>query len=237
MNQKKCKGLAVLDFDGTLSKGFISMGFLDYLAKLEVYSSECYKEQMRILSDYKAGRLHYEKWCYQWGQLWAKGLKGRSVRTVNKCAAKFFKSFRKNIYFDSYKVIRLLKNNNYKVVILTMAAKEMISLAAKDFGADIFFSTEVESKKGVYTGRLLTDIHVPGGKEESLRKLLQRGDYQKTIGFGDSKSDVEFMKLLDLRIAFNPVPEMKMFCKKYKWDIIYLDGKRNAVGKVKKIIS
>lgn len=228
--------LAVFDFDGTLSRDYISMNFLDYIFERGLYSKKSYDEQMNLLARLKKAEITYDNWCEKWAEVWALGLKGQNAEEVRKCALDFFETFKKNIYPTSYEIIKHFKSEDYKVIFLSIGAVEVISLAARELGVDEVYGTELEIKKGVYTGKILTDFHRENGKEKFLREFLKGKSYDESVGFGDSDSDVGFMALLKKQIALNPSPKMEDSCNKNGWHVFRLN-ERGVVDKIKKIIS
>ncbi len=57
--------IALIDLDGTLSEGYISMDFLEYLYRNGAYDVGVYRNQMTLLDEYKQGLLSYDNWCRQ----------------------------------------------------------------------------------------------------------------------------------------------------------------------------
>ena len=234
MNMRKQK-LAVCDFDGTLSKGYVSMEFLDYLYERKAYSKDSYKEQMRLVELHKQGRLGYDDWCYQWGEVWAQGLKGQSTEKIAEHAASMFMDFKRNIYHVSYDIINHLEQTGYYVVCLSLGAFEVINLAAKELGMHKTYATRLASEKGIYTGKPSTDLHTPLGKEVLLQKIMKEYDPANSIGLADSNTDIGFLKLLEHPIAANPSEKMLAYANHNNWKIINLDKPGHALSVVKEL--
>jgi phosphoserine phosphatase len=211
---------AILDFDGTLSKGFISMAFIEYLHVSGAYSEECYKEQMEILKMYKNKELPYDDWCERWGVLLAEGLRGRRTDDISKQASSFFETFKPNIHMSSYELVHGLKELGFVPVLMSMSAYEAVSLAAKDLGIGIVYGTVSEKRDGTYTGRVETGLHLPGGKEEALRRFSAKSSLEGSIGFGDSISDRGMLEMVGVSIALNPTEELKRLAEKRHWQIL-----------------
>jgi HAD superfamily phosphoserine phosphatase-like hydrolase len=231
------KKIAVFDFDGTLAHGYISMKFLDYLYERKLYLKKSYEDQMKALDGYKNKKISYDKWCELWAIYWAEGLNKQKEIEVKKQAIGFFKNFKKNIYPASFEIINLLKKSKYKTICLSIGAYEVINLGAKELGMHETYSTKCEVQNGIYTGKLSTDLHLPGGKERLLKELLKKYDKRKSLGFGDSHSDIGFINLLNLKIALNPNEKLKEYAENNKWLVFNLDkDHEKIIGELKKII-
>jgi len=233
------KKLAVLDFDGTLSNGYISMEFLDYLYAKEIYPSELYDQQMEIFEQVKSGDLSYDDWCEQWARLWALGLKGQKVKDITRKAKYFFRSFKKNIYPASYKLIQYLKELDYYVVCLSAGEHELIELATSELGMHDFWASCLSFDQGTmeYNGRDLVHLYRPDAKKRILRSVIfsDEGLTRKgSIGMGDSLSDADFMELLENPIATNPTNGLADHAKANNWPI--LDLKTLEIEKVTNVI-
>ncbi len=214
MKLKKTKGsikkIAFCDFDGTLSKGYISMEFLDYVHAQKIYSEQCYEKQMDLYSQVKNKKIGYDYWCDKWGELWAAGLKGQTYDLINKHAQDFFQQFKGNIYASSYQLIKNLKEAGYYVIMASVGAYEVVNIAASTLGMDECYATKLEFKDAICTGKLTTNIHIPGGKEKALNKIIKEKNvpFENCMALGDSASDMEMFELVKTPIALNPTPEL-----------------------------
>lgn len=229
------KKVAFIDFDGTLSKGYISMGFLDYLFKRKLYPSALYRKQMELLKKHKEGKLSYGDWCCQWGILWARGLKGKKVKEIEGKAKSFFKGFEANIYPSSYKLIKILKEKGYHTLLVSTSAYETISLAAAHLGIDEIHSTKVSSSNGIYLGYAETNLHMPEGKKDFVDKIVNSGKYNRcnSIALGDSINDAPMLEKADIPIALNPSKELTSLAKQNKWIIL---NHKNVASKIKHLL-
>ncbi len=230
MNKKEVeKKLAILDFDGTLSKGYISMDFMEYLNQHNphLYNHGVYGDQQKLLNNLEKGEINYEKWIELWANLWAEGIYCNLKKEMDRLAEDFFTKFKKNIYPSSYKLVKILKANGYYVVLLSVGSYEVISLAGKELGVDEVIATrcQIYEKHGgekIYTDKLITGLHLPGGKKKALEKILKREEFslEESLAAGDSEeSDLEVLKMVDIPIALNPHIKLRIFAEERGWHI------------------
>ena len=154
----KTNKIAFCDFDGTLSRGYISMDFLDSLVANSLYLKKSYDNHMALLDSLKEGDISYDDWCLEWGLEWARGLKDQLVSNIDNHAKEFFDVFKGNIYSSSYHVVELLKEKGYTVNSLSVGASEVIKYAAKNLGMNDVYATELEKASGKYTARSKTNL-------------------------------------------------------------------------------
>jgi HAD superfamily phosphoserine phosphatase-like hydrolase len=227
--------IALFDFDGTLSQGYISMEFLYWLTEQNIYPQELCRQQKDLAQGNKEGRVSYEDWCDQWGILWAKGLAGQKVSVVEKAAKDFFEKFKVNIYPSSYKLIQLIKSRGFRTMQVSTAAFEVTSLAEKELAIDETHSTQVGTENGVYTDQLLTKFHMPIGKKEFIEKLITCGEYDMStsMAFGDSIHDAAMLEKAKFPIALNPTKELADLARKNNWLIL---NHHNVVNRINKLL-
>lgn len=212
------KNIAFIDFDGTLSSGYISMEFLDAVYKKGLYDKKQYKLQMDMLKQLNEGSLGYDEWCQKWGEVWAEGLKGVKADAVEKEAFDFFNKFKSKIHESSYTLISLLKKEGFHTTIVSVGASEVIDLAAKELKVDTCYATRLEVDD-VYTGNILTKQHVPGGKIETVESLLGSGKYLRSVAIGDSVGDIGMLEKAEIAIALNASDGLKKEAEKRGWNV------------------
>lgn len=229
------KKIALFDFDGTLSQGYISMEFLYWLTEHNIYPQELCRQQKDLAEGSKQGKISYEDWCDQWGILWAKGLADKKVSLVEKAAQDFFQKFKTNIYPSSYKLIELIKSRGYRTLQVSTAAFEVANLAARELGIDETHATQVGIKNGLYTNELLTKFHTPIGKKEFMEKLTASGEYDMSTStaFGDSIHDAGILEQVKYPVALNPTKELTDLAKKNNWLIL---DHYNVIERINKLL-
>jgi len=218
MEMKNIAKIAFCDFDGTLSKGFISMEFLEYVYKNRAYSKQNYKNQMDLYTQAKDKKISYEYWCKRWGEEWAAGLKNQTYNAIWEQAKEFFKQFKSNIYNSSYQLIKNLKEADYYIITISVGAYDVVNLAASALGMDECYATKLKFKNNICIGKLATNIHIPGGKEKAIKRIAKEKDvlFENCIALGDSASDMEMFSLVKKPIALNPTPELLKLAQQKK---------------------
>ena len=210
--------LLVSDFDGTLSKRYMSMDFMEYLNAIGLYSPESYEKQNVLLELKKEDKITYEEWCSNWGEEWGRGLMGQSVEKIHDEAINFFHDFKHNIHDISYDFVHRFKEKEYVTMLLSVGAYEVVSLAGIHLDFDKFYGTQAKSENGIYTGELETRIHEPLGKEMIVRNIIGSNyDTKKSVGVGDSFSDLGFMKILGNQVALNADEKLSYYANKHGW--------------------
>ncbi|MBU2590051.1 MAG: HAD-IB family hydrolase [Nanoarchaeota archaeon] len=228
--------IAFCDFDGTLSQGYISMDFMDYLFKENLYAKESYEKQMQYFKETKTGKLSYDAWCEKWGQEWANGLKGQDSNLIQIKSSEFFHNFKQNIYDSSYGLMNYLKQKGYTLLLISAGAYEVVSLAALELGMYKAYSTKNHIENNIYTGKLKTNIHLLGGKRKKIKNIsdTKKIPLENCIAMGDSISDIEMLELVGIPIVLNPSLDLFDFTKEKKWTIF---KHNNILEEIKKLLN
>jgi len=213
--------IAFFDFDGTLSRDYISLDFLDFLLKAKAYPPVLYRQQRNMLKANQKGLLSYGDWCAKWGSVWAEGLAGSQVLKIEKLAKELFKKFKKRIYFSSYELIKVLKKKGYYTLLIGAGAFEVVNLAAKDLGIDEVQATKILVKNGVYTDKLITNFHQPQGKRKFMEGIVKSKKYDlaRSVAFGDSIHDLGMLEKVEFPVALNPSKELLTLAQSKGWPL------------------
>ncbi len=228
------KKIVLFDFDGTLSQGYISMAFLEWLSKSKIYPTELYQQQLKLVEANKQNKISYAEWCRQWGILWAEGLVNKTTTRIRESAQEFFEEYKTNIYSSSYQLVELFQKKEYYTFMITTAAQEVSYLAGKELGMDKTYGTEVLVNNDRYTNQLITKFHLPIGKKEFIEKIIKSGKYEMntSVAFGDSMHDAAMLEKVKFPIALNPTKELFSLAQKNNWLILNYDNVIRQINKL-----
>jgi len=233
--------LALLDFEGTLSTGSISVEFIMYLNRERVLQSEIARRVLDAKWKKDEGRVSNEEWIKTLIESWGDGVKGRNSREISEHASKFFREFSPKIYSSSYDLVSFLKAMHYHPITVSASIYEVVALGAKALGVPEIYCSVAETINGVYTGRIETDIHLPNGKTRVFSGLVRRFDMRDSMAFGDSMSDHGMLEMVEKPVALNPVEELRAIAERRKWTVLnnktVLEGVRRVVKERRRIYS
>ncbi|MBI5064790.1 HAD family phosphatase [Candidatus Woesearchaeota archaeon] len=214
-----CNKAVYSDFDGTLSDSDISMEFLNFLFENKLYSGKSYEEQMKLVKRFEERSISYEQWTDAWAVAWAQGLKGQEEEIINSASGDFYPSFRNNIYKSSFDLMKVFRDKNFYSVLVSVSAQEVINIAAQDLKMDDVIATRCETNGGIYTGRLLSNLHTLEGKEEAIRKYIFGTPLflDLSVALGDTEHDAGMLSLVAHPVALNPSVSLDKIAKKNNW--------------------
>lgn len=202
----KLSKVVFTDIDGTLLKGFITINFVEYLYKKNIFNKVQYSKQMKLMALFKDGKISFLGWLKKWASIWGEGIKGKKKKSIQYHANKFFPTFLSNIYPSSKELINYFHEKGYVVVGVSVGVEEVDLLVKKYLGLDYLLSSSVSTKGGVYTSKVKTRLHLKNGKKLAVLSLFNKDkvNFSACIGIGDSEFDEQFIDLMGKKIALNP---------------------------------
>ena len=207
--------IAFLDFDGTLSPGYVSMAFHQHLAEQGLYSPHELRRQQHYRLRMELGKLSFEDWV-RTIERWGPAFRGRSAADVEAAGREFAAVW--PLYDSTPEVVRRVREKGYTPLLLSAAQEEVIRPLAASLGMDTL-CTALEKDSGIFTGKLLTSFHLPQGKQDAVRAYLSQvgATPEDCLAMGDSPHDVPLLELVGRPIALNPRPELEAIARQRGW--------------------
>ncbi|MCD6372928.1 MAG: HAD-IB family phosphatase [Thermococcus sp.] len=178
--------LIAFDLEGTLVKSVSS--WVELHKKFGTWEKG--KEYAEL---FFAGKIDYVEWADLDASLW----KGRTKEEIMEWANSVE-------YMDGAReLIEFLRENNFKIAILSSGLMCLARRIARELGVDYVFANELIFENGVVTGKVnpIVDFQSKG---TILRKLKEELRPELTIAVGDGYNDLSMFKEADVSIAINP---------------------------------
>ncbi len=227
------KKIAIFDIDGTIFRKNLHFELISELVWLKIFSQSVKKELVRLYSNWLEHRGTYESYRDALVNLYAKQIKGCSIKDVI-LASKNVVPFHKNrTYVFAEKLIARLRKDNYHIIAVSGSPIEIV----KEFNRlhlkfDEVFGTVYETnKQKIYTGK---ERFAPvRNKGQLIKQYVFENDLDldDSYGVGDTESDAGFLDLVDNPIAFNPNYNLKKIAEKNNWKIIV--EKKDVIYEIK----
>ncbi len=202
--------LLVVDLDGTITKSDNLIEFSYFMILKERRIRFLLVFPLLLLLKFKLINNIRFKILYAF---WI--IKKIRVNYLKSCAEKFVssESFRRVINDDVLKFIN--EQKDAKKIILSANYSLIAENVAKLIKIETCLAINLETKNGKYTG-LISGL-IPYGKEKIVvfSNFVNDNGYGKTIGIGDSKSDLSILKHLDegYLVSINKRTNMTTFLK------------------------
>lgn len=178
--------LVVFDLDGTLTP-------VDSLWRFLHEEFGTWNQGRLAAQNYRQGKISYKEWAETDAKYWA----GASLSRINAALEQI--PYRKGVR----EVFRTLQENNVKTAIISAGLSLLADKAAKELGADLALSNELETNDGRLTGEITVKVAVNDKSRivEQVAARLSVPLYEVAL-VGDRAFDLSQPECL--RIAFNP---------------------------------
>jgi putative phosphoserine phosphatase/1-acylglycerol-3-phosphate O-acyltransferase len=148
------------------------------------------------------------------------GLKGKSAKKTLKLTKEYFEKNKILLYRPKLlQQVGWHKAQKHEIVIITQTFDFIAKVFAKDLGIKHVISTEVEIKKGRFTGKVNPCV---GYKKDDFMKKIAKDlkiDLKKSFAYTDSVRDLEMLENVGHRYVINPRFRLKIIAKRKAWTI------------------
>lgn len=213
--------LAAFDCDGTLWSCDAGEGFFSWEMNRGMVSDEIIRWARSRYTDYLAGKVTEDEMVSDMTTMNA-GLQESDIRKASR--QYFEENVAGYIFPEMQQLVQRLTDAGCEIWAVSSTSEWVIREAMKDFDipANRILACEVEIENGRITDRL---VRVPSGegKAVGIREVVRR---QPDVAFGNSRWDVEMLKLAKAPFAVNPSPELKQIAWDHGWTVYFPDSVR-----------
>ncbi|ANF21980.1 HAD-IB family phosphatase [Thermococcus piezophilus] len=141
-----------------------------------------------------AGEFDYATWAELDALLWRGHTREEIMEWANSVE-----------YMDgAWELIEFLKENDFKIVILSSGLMCLAGRIARELGVDYVFANElIFDENGFVTGKVKSVVDFES-KGRILEELKKEFNPELTVAVGDGYNDLSMFRVADVSIAINP---------------------------------
>lgn len=226
------KKFAVFDIDGTLIRWQLYHSLADRLAHHGYISNANYQKmrgsrmQWKRRENDEAFSLYERKVV----QAFDSALKSISPQQLDEVVNEVFAEYKDQAYTYSRNLIAKLKNEDYFLLAISGSPVEIVSKVAQYYGFDDWRGSTHFSKDGRFTGAKRV---VSYNKGKFLEEMINKHglSLERSIGLGDTKSDIPLLEMVEKPITLNPDRYLYEYAQAHAWDIVL--ERKNVVYELK----
>lgn len=224
---------AVFDIDGTLIRWQLYHAVVDALGKRKLIDPKSYDQLLAARMEWKQ-RKHVDSFARYEDiliRIYEEALPLIDVHMFDKIAQEVAERYKTQVYVFTRDLISSLKKQNYVLLAISGSHAELVQCVANQYGFDDWIGTQYIRSGRRFTG----DKKIASkDKQRSLDKLIKkhRLSLSKSIGIGDSVSDVSFLEMVETPIAFNPSQQLFEMAYQRGWEIVI--ERKNVIYKLEK---
>ena len=197
--------VALFDVDGTLVRGLLIVDFPGYLVRKGCFDPEKESEIRCLAQLYRRGSVSYRYISTRIPRLYAAGIEGQAQSRVRELGRAFIRETKGRIFPYTKGLVSLMARSGFLTVAISGSPLEVIS-PLKPLGFDKIFGTEMEVRRGVYTGRVQRNLILSGEKRKVVDTLSTRYrvDFEHSFAFGDTEQDLPLLGAVGNPVPLNP---------------------------------
>jgi len=220
---------AFFDIDGTLTEGLTIISFAKYLAQANVLDYGAWRfmqDDLVVYGKSDKGETAYERFAVDLVDHYAQGLAGRDVATVHQEAEHFFaQTLRGEV--NGYKLCdftpELVSAMNAigKSVAISGSPRESLLPLQRFLNIDELQATTIAESKGVFTGKVITNMALASAKEQAVMQHSASGfNSRKSFAFGDTMHDVPLLQSVGNPFVLGNNPHLQAHGRERGWSVI-----------------
>ena len=213
--------LAVFDVDGTLFRRGLLPALTRRLVDGGVFSERVREELSEDYYAWVERRGSYDTYDRLVMDLFLRELEGVSVAQLQRCARVEVETHGRRVHMYTRDMALRLKRAGYQLIAISGSPQEILNLFLKPLGFDRAWGTVLaQDARGRYTGEVLEDPFK--NKRRVLEEFVREADVslEGSVGMGDTLSDVGFLDVVRIPIAFNPNRDLFEVARQRSWPIV-----------------
>lgn len=207
------KRLAIFDVDGTLFEGNMGIELLKTLIDKGLFDKKIGSEIFEWYQKYKSGEMEKTVVVDKIYELYALGMTGQLQKNIELASQETWNNISNKLFGFSKELVKLFKDKNFIVVLLSGSSVEMVKILGKELDADEVIAGTLEIVDGIYTGKIVSYPGSADQKIEAINKYISdrniETDWKNSFGMGDNERDLEILKLVGIPVAFEPNEALK----------------------------
>jgi HAD superfamily hydrolase (TIGR01490 family) len=213
------KTAAFFDVDGTLLRGFIIHSFPRYLGERGIVDPVFSRRIDLLIDAYRRGNATYRAMAEQVPRIYADAITGVEVNRVREAAQGFTDTHLSHSIYQYTRALVDLARRHFEVVIALSGSPEEPVQKLHSLGFNSEHGSVFESRDGVYTGKILSNLILGEEKAAKMRQVAGQldVDLKRSAAFGDTGEDVPMLESVGLPIVINPTEGMKQICQERGW--------------------
>lgn len=229
------KPIAVFDIDGTIFRSSLIVELTDALVMEGVFPKSARKRYAKEYSRWLERKDSYEKYIAGVVRAYVKNIRGVSQPKIWEVSSRVMAFHQNRVYRFTRDLVKELKKKKYFLIAISNSPLDIVQPFARSIGFDKVYGRVYEiDGRSRFTGKIVFLDLISDKAKILKRAMLKEGlTLKKSIGVGDTESDIQFLKMVERPIAFNPNAALYKYAKRAGWeiaverkDVIYQLGKQ-----------
>jgi HAD superfamily hydrolase (TIGR01490 family) len=214
--------VAVFDIDGTIFRSSLLIELVEALVEKGIFLPEVGETYAAAAEEWLNRSGEYEPYIKKVVEAFAGNIKGHSYGEIADVAGEIIESKKSRTYRYTRDLIKELKSDGYFLLAISHSPKFIVDGFGYELGFDKTYGTFYETgASGSFTGTI-ADEHLIMNKSSILNRAVEKNglSLMKSVGVGDTESDISMLDLVETPIAFNPNRVLYRHAKQKGWQVV-----------------
>ncbi len=214
--------VAVFDIDGTIFRSSLVLELVEELVQRGVFPPEARAMYEGAKEDWQNRKGDYEPFIKKAVLAFAQHVKGASYEEVSNIAGELIEQNRDRVYRYTRDLVQELKQKGYFLLAISHSPKFIVDGFAYELGFHKSYGTYYETGASDRFTGTIQDEHLIMNKSAILKRAVEKEGltFSKSVGVGDTESDVSMLSLVETPIAFNPNRALYRHALQNKWKVV-----------------
>lgn len=214
--------VAVFDVDGTVFRASLLIELVDAFIAAGIFPESVRRVYEREQQEWFNRKGSYEDYINKVVHAFRSKLKGIRYSDFETIAEKVTEGKRDRVYAYTRDLIKELKRKGYYLLAISHSPKLILEPFCKSLGFNKVYGFMYEIGPGNrFTGEV-EDLHLMANKASILKRALEKEaiTLEKSVGVGDTESDIGFLEMVKRPICFNPNERLYTYAKRMGWEVV-----------------
>ncbi len=214
--------VAIFDVDGTIFRSSLLIQLVETMINNGAFppgARAVYEKQHARWLDREGD---YEEYIAAVVEAFRKHLKGVHYGELAEAAEQVVDEQWKRTYRYTRDLLKDLRAKGYFLLAVSHSPKTVLDKFCPRLGFDKAYGIVYEiGPQDLFTGKV-TDEHVILNKANVVKRALEKEGLtlDRSIGVGDTESDISFLEMVAKPICFNPNKALYRTASRLKWDVV-----------------
>lgn len=221
MKKNNLKKVAVFDIDGTLFRSSLLRELLENLISSGVFPQKAQQYYAHAYINWIDRKGPYEDYINGIVGAYERYIKGVRQHVVWDIAHHVMDFHQNRLYRYTRNLVRELRDKKYYLLAISGSPFDIVEPFARTLGFNKVYGRIFDIDKDErFTGKILYQELI-SHKGRILKRAVEKEGLtlKGSVGVGDTDSDIDFLKLVERPVAFNPNIKLYKYAKKHNWEI------------------
>jgi HAD superfamily phosphoserine phosphatase-like hydrolase len=212
--------IAVFDIDGTIFRSSLTIELFKHLVRRKIFPLSAIRQVERSEQKWLNRQGHYEDFVSDVVKSYYRSIAGKKRADIIAVSKEVVREQKHRVYRFTHDLLRKLRGK-YFTIGISGSPLEVVKEYNEFLSFDKIYGTEIGiDQRGRYTGRVLHEP--PRYKKELIVRYVKNHNlsFARSIGVGDTESDIGFLELVARPIVFNPNTKLAAIARRKNWPVV-----------------